>query len=154
MLYNRAKKMQLIHVAKRELGLTDDEYRALLFGAAGVESAKEIKNEKQYFDVMHTFKQVGFKPTVNTVQNKKLKYKITGDSRVHWRISHEQEYYIRGLWDLASRVHDEDSLRAIIKRIVKTDDISWLSKAQATKVILALRDICEKAGYNPDSKWG
>jgi hypothetical protein len=38
----------------------------------------------------------------------------------------------------------------MIKRIGKVDNISFLKKADAQKVILALRDITEKAGYNPD----
>ena len=34
-----AKKISLLHVAKKQLGLTDAEYRAVLFGYGGVESA-------------------------------------------------------------------------------------------------------------------
>jgi hypothetical protein len=65
-------------------------------------------------------------------------------------ISSRQEYYIRGLWDLASRIKDETSLRRMIKRIGGVDNIQWLTRENARKVILALRDIALKAGYNPD----
>jgi hypothetical protein len=40
----------------------------------------------------------------------------------------------------------------MIRRIGKTDDISFLPRASASAVILALRDICWKAGFNPDAK--
>jgi hypothetical protein len=65
-------------------------------------------------------------------------------------ISSRQEYYIRGLWDLASRAKDEASLRGMIKRIGGVDNIQWLTRENARRVILALRDIARTAGYNPD----
>jgi hypothetical protein len=67
-------------------------------------------------------------------------------------ISQRQEYYIKGLWALASRAKDEKSLRKIIKRIAKVDDIRFLPRKAASAVILALRDICWKAGINPDKR--
>ncbi|MDR0557353.1 MAG: hypothetical protein LBG43_05730 [Treponema sp.] len=47
---------------------------------------------------------------------------------------------------------DERSLRRLIKRIGKVDDIRFLERKNAQKLILALRDITEKAGCNPDGK--
>ncbi len=46
----------------------------------------------------------------------------------------------------------EESLNAIILRVGRVIDISHLTVSNASKVILALRDICLKAGFNPDSK--
>jgi len=137
----------IIHVAKKQLGLDDTAYRAILSGA-GVSSSKDIKTDKQFNTVMSAFQQLGFKSTgwvgrkVNTV------------SGSPGMISKRQEYYIKGLWTLASRIKDEASLRKIIKRIGKVDDISFLSRRTASALILALRDICWKAGFNPDTKEG
>jgi hypothetical protein len=61
-------------------------------------------------------------------------------------ITARQEYYIRGLWDLASRKKDVASQRAMTRRVGGADDIRFLRKKDAGKVILALRDICRKAG--------
>ena len=69
-------------------------------------------------------------------------------------ISARQEYYIRGLWKLASRNKDEKSLRAMVKRIGGVDDISFLPRKKAAAVIQALRDIAGKAGFNPDRPGG
>jgi hypothetical protein len=55
---------------------------------------------------------------------------------------------------LASRKKDETSLRAMIKRIGGVEDIRFLKRTDAQKVILALRDITGKAGYNPDEPPG
>ena len=53
---------------------------------------------------------------------------------------------------MASRKKDEKSLRAMIKRIGHVDDIRFLKKTDATNVILALRDITKKAGFDPDEE--
>jgi hypothetical protein len=42
----------------------------------------------------------------------------------------------------------------LIKRVGEADDIAFLPRRSASAVILALRDICWKAGFNPDSKDG
>ena len=141
----KRNKYSIIHVAKKQLGLDDVAYRAILSGA-GLESSKDIKTDAQFNTIMYAFQQLGFKSTswagrrINTVPG------------APGMISKRQEYYIKGLWSLASRVKDEASLQKIIKRIGKVDDISFLPKRAASAVILALRDICWKAGYNPDTK--
>jgi len=142
---NKKTQISIIHVAKKQLDLDDITYRAILSGA-GLASSKDIETDAQFNTVMNAFQQLGFKST----------------SRYNWRqntvsgnpgmISKRQEYYIKGLWALASRVKDEAGLRKIIKRIGKVDDISFLRKRSASAVILALRDICWKAGFNPDTK--
>jgi len=40
------KKLAVIHIVKKELNLTDREYRNILRKAAGVESAKDLNDEK------------------------------------------------------------------------------------------------------------
>jgi len=143
---NKRNKYSIIHVAKKQLGLDDDAYRAVLAGA-GISSSKDIKTTAQFNTVMSAFQQLGFKSTwIGKPINK-----VTGAPGM---ISKRQEYYIKGLWQLASHFKDEASLRKIVKRIGKVDDISFLPKRSASAVILALRDICWKAGFNPDKKEG
>ena len=138
---------KIIHVAKRQTGLSDEQYRALLSGAAGVESASLIKSWGQYRAVMAAFKKLGFKSSSKDFQKSSEE-----DRQPQW-ISKRQEYYIRGLWRLASRAQSEESLRALTKRITGTDDVTWCSKKDASRLILALRDIAKKAGFNPDSAY-
>jgi len=141
----KRNKFSIIHVAKKQLGLDDAAYRAILYGV-GLESSKDIKTDTQFNTVMAAFQQLGFKST-SRVDNR---YNTV--SGIPGMITKRQEYYIKGLWELASRVKDEASLRKIIKRIGKVDNISFLPKRSASAVILALRDICWKAGFNPDTK--
>lgn len=139
--------VKIIHVAKRQTGLSDEQYRSLVFGAAGVESAKDIKSWAQYRAVMAAFKKLGFKTLSKDFQKSSEE-----DRQPQW-LSKRQEYYIRGLWRLASRAQSEESLRALTKRITGTYDVTWCSKKSASKLILALRDIAQKSGFNPDSAY-
>jgi hypothetical protein len=139
-------RLAIIHVAKKQLGLDEDAYRAILSGA-GVLSAGDIATNAQFNAVMAAFAALGF-----TSRGAGIKYRSAAAGANPAFISKRQEYYIRGLWALASRVKDEQSLRRMVKRIGKTDDIRFLSRRSASAVILALREICRKAGYNPGHK--
>ncbi|WIX31226.1 regulatory protein GemA [Salinicola sp. JS01] len=54
-------KLAQIHVAKAQLGLGDDEYRALLGRVAGVSSAKEL-TDRNVGAVINELRRLGFKP--------------------------------------------------------------------------------------------
>ena len=148
------KWIQVLHVAKRECGLDNEAYRALLFGAAGVESAGEIKTWKQYDAALQAFWNLGFRVQSKTSRESGIKETDRETKRNPEWITARQEYYIRGLWDLASRKKDEASLRGMVKRIGGVEDIRFLTRGKGQKVILALRDITGKAGYNPDEPPG
>jgi hypothetical protein len=141
-------RLAIIHLARKQLGLDEDAYRAILSGA-GLASSKDITTDAQFNAVMGAFTRLGFRSQVRAGG---VKYQSTAAGTNPALISKRQEYYIRGLWDLASRAKDEKSLRRMVKRIGKTDDIKFLPRRAASAVILALRDICWKAGYNPDTK--
>ena len=144
------KWIQILHIAKSELSLDDAAYRAVLYGAAGVDSARDIKTWQQYNAVLKAFANLGFKVKAGKAAQTGLKKTAPQTGRSGDWISARQEYYIRGLWDLASRAKDEASLQAMLQRIAGVTQIEWISKAHATKVILTLRDIAKKAGFNPD----
>lgn len=54
-------KLAQIHIAKAQLGLSDEDYRAILARTAGVSSAKELTN-KTVGGLMHEFRRLGFEP--------------------------------------------------------------------------------------------
>jgi hypothetical protein len=53
------QQLALIHVAKNQLGLSDDEYRDLLRSVCGVESSKNL-NATQFEKLMSRYKELGF----------------------------------------------------------------------------------------------
>jgi hypothetical protein len=100
------KWVQVLHVAKRDCGLDDTAYRALLFGACGAEPASGIKTWGQYDSVLRAFKNLGFRVKSKTGRVSGLKETGTETKRNPKWITAKQEYYIRGLRDLASRKKD------------------------------------------------
>jgi hypothetical protein len=56
-----------IHVLKKEAGLTDEDYRSLLIGAARVDSAADIETPDQYYKVISALEKylvsIGKPPT-------------------------------------------------------------------------------------------
>ncbi|MCM2318084.1 MAG: regulatory protein GemA [Pseudomonas sp.] len=57
----RNAAMSKIHIAKKDLGLDDDTYRALLARVAGVRSAKDL-NPRQVSAVLAEFQRLGWQP--------------------------------------------------------------------------------------------
>jgi hypothetical protein len=137
--------IRVIHVAKREVGIDDESYRNILQGCAGVDTAKDIKTVAQFKMVMHTFEKLGFRR-----QKQPQKRLPVNESERGKLCTERQRYYIKGLWELASNNKDEKSLHAMLKRIAHVDDLRFLDKKNASAVILALRDITQKAGFDPD----
>ncbi|PPA30451.1 regulatory protein GemA [Aeromonas jandaei] len=64
----RNGQMAKIHIAKAELGLDDEEYRALLGRVAGVKSAKEL-NPRQIGAVLAAFEKLGWQPKASKKQH-------------------------------------------------------------------------------------
>jgi hypothetical protein len=145
MIIRRSEKIALIHLARKDRGLDEVAYRALMAGSAGVDSASKIETEEQFEQVMRAFTNLGF-----IRQPARRKMIAVQDIDQGKFCSARQLYYIKGLWELASRAKDEKSLNAMVQRIAKVDALRFLTKREASKVILALRDICWKAGINPD----
>lgn len=145
MLARRKERLAAIHIARKQTCPDDAAYRALLEGSAGVSSASDIETDEQFQAVMAAFTALGF------IYGKSTRKKLpVRDDQQGTLCTERQLYYIKGLWELASRAKDERSLRAIVKRIGHVDDLRFLKMSAASAVILALRDICWKSGFNPD----
>jgi len=134
----KGQLIRLIHVAKQKVGLTEEEYRALLEGISGKTSSTEL-TITELEAVLKAFKRLGF-------QVKKMA--ATPDEV--GRATADQIDYIKGLWELSARVKTEAALNAFIKRITGVPYLRWLDKQAAQKVILAVRYIAAQAGYDPD----
>jgi hypothetical protein len=137
---NRHQKLiQLIHIGRNKLALTDDAYRALLRGVSGKESCS-VMTIPELDRALKAIKSAGFR-----VEKKMpLKEEEIGMANP------EQLSYIKGMWELAARIKTEAALNAFIKRIAHVDDIRFLGVKEAQKVITALRAMMGKAGYDPD----
>lgn len=149
MLKNKRQRLALIHIAKEQLGLADEEYRSLLLKVAGVGSAKEIDSDGQFKALMVAFKDLGFKD--KKAQDVDFKNKRSGGGA--GRITSRQEYYIRGLWNLCmEKSRSDESLDAFVKRVTGVPFLHWITVQDASKVIVALQKIALANGYNPEHR--
>jgi phage gp16-like protein len=63
-------QLAIIHIAKKQVAMTDEEYRDLL-GSVGVESSKNLNN-KTFSIVINHFEQLGFKTKSKTRAKRKV----------------------------------------------------------------------------------
>ena len=130
---NKNSKMALIHIAKNSVGITDEDYRTLLDGAAGIGSAAELEYEYQFHDVMKAFENLGFVSTQR-------------------RGTVDQRAKIEVMWKNVARNPSEKALRLFIKRIAHVDHPRFLTAGLAQKVIIALETMARKAGHKKEKK--
>lgn len=131
---DRQRLIRLIHVAKRDLALDDDSYRAILKRIGKQASAADL-TVPELEKVLEYLKRSGFK-----VRSRNCCLSLADDP---------QSKMIRGLWlDLASmgvvRNSSESALRAFVARMTRIDLLKWLSTEQASQVIEHLKEWRER----------
>jgi hypothetical protein len=137
---NRRKKLiQLVHIGKAKMGLTDDGYRAFLGGICGKDSAADM-SIRQLETALRVMRKNGFAGKPRRVMPEEK-----GGATL------EQLEYIKGMWQKCARNKTDRALLAFVNRIAHVKHLRFLTVETAQKVILALRDMMVKAGFDPDS---
>lgn len=126
---NRAQYIQLIHIAKSQLGLDDDVYRSMLSGLELPNSTTKM-SVPELQKVLDHLKRSGFKV------RSKTKDRPQADS--------EQAKMLRGLWlELAGLGYVQDpserALSAWVKRETGVAALQWLTVETAQKTIEKLK---------------
>lgn len=121
------KKLAVIHIVKRELGLSDDEYREILLRETGVRSAKDL-DEKGFRLLMRYF----------------------AGSR-HYRINKygltfRQKLFINHLVDDLG--WDVQHFKNFLNKYYKKTEVNKLTKREASKVIESLKNILKHTQSN------
>ncbi|MCB9747453.1 MAG: DUF1018 domain-containing protein [Candidatus Omnitrophica bacterium] len=112
------KKLALIHIIKKELKLTDQEYRDILFKSAGVRSSKDL-DEQSFKKLMNYF-------------IRSQHYKINAHG-----LTLKQRMYIQSL---ARALHwDHSHLNNFIHKYYHCFELSQLTKSQASHLIESLK---------------
>jgi phage gp16-like protein len=135
----RKKLIQLIHIGKVKMGLTDDAYQAFLEGTCGKQSCADM-TERQLAVALRAMRKNGFAGVPGRVAPEE-----------RGQATSAQLEYIKGMWQKCARNKSDAALGKMIKRIAGVDNIRFLTITGAQKVILALRDMMIKAGFAPDT---
>lgn len=127
-------KSALIRVAKSQLGLTDDDYRATLKRYGNVDSSKDL-DLAGFKAVMTYFEHCGFKSTA--------KKRNFGDR--NGMASERQVAMIRKLWaGFTDGIGTDATLGKWLDRTFKVSAIRFVNAATAPKAITALKAMVEK----------
>jgi hypothetical protein len=114
------KKLAVIHIVKRELGLSDEEYRNILHMAAGVNSAKELD-------------EAGFRRLIRAFARSSY-YRINPQG-----LTLRQKLFIQHLFE---ELHwNPPHCHNFLMKYYRKPDIEGLNKKEASKVIEALKQI-------------
>jgi hypothetical protein len=136
---NTKKLIQLIHIGKAKMGLPDDAYRAFLEGVTGKQSCADM-TERQLAAVLRAMRRNGFERKPRRVK-----------SEEQGMANAAQLEYIKGMWQTCARNKSDEALLAFVNRIAHVKSLRFLTVYTAQNVILALRDMMVKAGYDPDT---
>ncbi|MGC4409266.1 regulatory protein GemA [Rhizobium rosettiformans] len=125
------KQIALLHVAKRELGLTDDDYRAILARHGHCNSSADL-NASGFTSVMKYMAALGFKSTSATP---------SGFGERRGMASPAQIDLIRALWLKYHGEADdkEAALNNWLTRFHKVSALRFVDVAKASKIITALK---------------
>jgi len=114
------KKLAVIHIVKRELGLSDDEYRDILQRETGVRSAKDM-DEKGFRRLMRSFAKSRY-------------YRIN-----RYGLTFRQKLFINHLIDDLG--WDQQHFKNFLNKYYKKTALDKLTKREASNVIESLKNI-------------
>ena len=119
----RNSRIKLVHVARRELGLDEPTYRAVLLAQGGGESLSAMPNG-QIDKVLDYFKAQGFKVRKSRTDRKQATGPDAKKVRALWLFLHELG---------AVRDPSEAALTAYVARVAKVGDLRWMHGARNYK---------------------
>lgn len=135
-------------VARRQLGLEDDVYRALLADRYGVDSSTKL-SITNLEDLIAHFCRCGWEPKRRTkskglVKGQRKPFYAVPDSDPNWR----QKRYIAGMW--AALGFDPADLDTRCRRQFGVDKFGWLSNQTSLQTLANdLLGRCQRAGIDP-----
>lgn len=131
---SKKKYIQLIHVAKRKIGLDDDVYRDILSNETGKHSTKDM-NISELIRVLNRLKSSGF--TVQP-QSKDMASTPQNNLILHlWRTLHRH--------GIVKNPSEQALLKFIQRHFKDLKSLNELSKYQASEMIEHLKNWCLRA---------
>ena len=130
------KQTALLHVAKKHLGMEDDDYRAMLQDVAGVTSSRDLDGY-DFAAVLQRLRALGFRHEGGARDLGERKGMASG----------AQIAFIRSLWNEYTEGEGDDrSLGKWLERTFKLSDIRFIRYGEAGRVITALKAMAERKG--------
>ena len=136
---NRRSMIAKVHIAKAQLGLNDDDYRAVLLRVGGALSAADLSDAK-LADVIAEFSRKGFTAKARKPgKPRPADHPVALKARAMWISLHQL-----GEIDNPS----EAALEAFACRQLGVDRFQWADQARGYKLIEALKAMAQRAGWD------
>jgi phage gp16-like protein len=132
-----------IKVAQKQLGMQEDDYRALLLRVTGEGSSTRC-SLNQLEAMINALKTKGFTPLPKA-----------GSTRTAKAASHPSARKARALWISLHQLGvvenpSEAALEGFVKRQMKVEAFAWANQQQCYKVIEALKSWANREGWDQD----
>lgn len=127
----RNQQLSKIHIAKKDLGLDDDSYRAMLMRIAGKTSSKDL-SPLQMANVLRELERLGWQPKRGRAKPKPAadRAKLVGKIEAQ----------------LADAGRSWEYGDGIAKRLYKVEKVEWLNPEQLRGVVAALSYDAKRRG--------
>lgn len=129
----RRAHIALVHVAKHQVGMAEDIYRAMLLELGGVASSTEL-DLAGFVAVMDRFKTLGFVNSKGLVPGA-----IDSSTRLEGMASAKQLALVRGLWQRWHGTADARALRHWLEGRYRVSDLRFADAVTAQKAIEGLK---------------
>jgi phage gp16-like protein len=137
----RRAMLAKIHVAKKQLGLADDDYRQIMLDETGRSSAADC-TEAELERALERFEARGFKPLpkagATSPANRPAQHPMARKARALWISLHHLN---------AVQNASEKALEAFAKRQLKCERLVWANQSDAYKLIEALKAMAVRHGW-------
>lgn len=131
----RKRDLAKIHIAKKQLGLDDDTYRALLLEVAGVESAADLDEAGRY-KVLNQLYRRGFVSSSGKKPHPGQPHNLKSTNR--GPLLRKIEALLADKGRLEGRYIPWSYARGILKRQCGVEQLEWATEEQLRGVIAAL----------------
>ncbi|MCU7494744.1 MAG: regulatory protein GemA [Ignavibacteria bacterium] len=144
----KAYKSQIkeIHIAKSQINMSDEDYRACL-ESFGKSSSLEL-TPLEAIKLIHQFESLGYVRKVKESAKRKIssfgwgkeKYNCLGERGEDYPTP-SQLRMLEALWRTKSREKSDSALQRFMKRITGKDDITWLLLNDVKKLKKAIQSL-------------
>jgi len=141
---HRRALLAKVHLARKELALSEDDYRAILLDVAGRRSAADC-NDAQLVAVVERFKARGWKQAQPKGRSggKPADHRPAGKARALW-IS---LYHLNAISDPSER-----ALEAFARRQLGCQRMQWADQSMMFRLIEAQKAIAERNGWSQSTE--
>lgn len=147
-----------LHMARKELGLSEEDYRAVLARTTGKSSSADM-TDAQLDAALAEFVRLGWKAKSSGSDLKVGRAGVASGSRIPGATSRPADHPVAAkaramwisLWNLGV-VHNpaEAALEAFAARQLGVAKLQWANQAHGYKLIEALKSMAQRAGWNQD----